>query len=112
MNFDEYQEKAMETNFSNELPDDCNPLLYYSLKLCGEAGEIAEKIGKLFRDRKGVYDQAFIDDIEKELGDCFWYQGAIAKHFGVLLSSVATTNIAKLKSRQERGVLGGSGDNR
>ena len=112
MNFDEYLEKAMETNFSNELPDDCNPLLYYSLKLCGEAGEIAEKVGKLFRDRKGVYDMEWIEDISLELGDCFWYLAAIANHFAIPFDLVAFANLHKLASRAERGKLGGSGDNR
>ena len=112
MNFDEYLKEAMKTNFSDELPADCNPLLYYALKLNGEAGEIAEKVGKLFRDRKGVYDMEWIEDISLELGDCFWYLAAIANHFGIPFDLVAFQNLKKLTSRQERGVLGGSGDNR
>lgn len=112
MDFNEYLVKAMKTNFSNELPNDCNPILYYALKLNGEAGEIAEKVGKLFRDRRGLADQEWVDDIELEIGDCFWYLAAIANHYGMSFSDVADANLNKLKSRQERGVLGGSGDHR
>ena len=52
------------------------------------------------------------DDLTKELGDVLWYLSAVANDLGIDLQSVAERNIKKLKSRQERGVLGGSGDNR
>jgi len=82
------------------------------LKLCGESGEIAEKVGKLFRDRGGLADEAFVDDIELELGDCFWYLSAIANHFGMSLNDVARANLSKLADKRKRGVLEGSGDHR
>jgi NTP pyrophosphatase (non-canonical NTP hydrolase) len=94
-------------------------IIYLSLKLNGEAGEIAEKIGKLMRDmQRGVSDG--IDDVpaewlwalEKELGDCLWYISQIATELGADLGGVMEQNIAKLADRKARGVLGGSGDDR
>ena len=47
-----------------------------------------------------------------ELGDILWYVAACASELGINLSYIAERNTAKLLSRQERGVLGGSGDER
>jgi NTP pyrophosphatase (non-canonical NTP hydrolase) len=52
------------------------------------------------------------EDLKKELGDILWYLSAVATDLGIDLDDVATTNYEKLKSRQERNVLQGSGDNR
>jgi NTP pyrophosphatase (non-canonical NTP hydrolase) len=51
-------------------------------------------------------------DLEKEIGDVLWYLAAICRDFDLSLQSAAEGNIEKLRSRQERGVLSGSGDNR
>ena len=50
--------------------------------------------------------------IVKELGDVMWYVSAICDELGVSMEDVARTNIKKLEDRQQRGVLGGNGDNR
>ena len=52
------------------------------------------------------------EGLKKELGDVLWYISALASDLGVTLEDVAADNVAKLRSRAERGVLGGSGDNR
>jgi NTP pyrophosphatase (non-canonical NTP hydrolase) len=54
----------------------------------------------------------FREDIEKEMGDILWYVADVCTLLGISLDDVATTNIAKLESRKQRGVLTGSGDNR
>jgi hypothetical protein len=41
-----------------------------------------------------------------------WYCAALANDLGVSLGEVCFCNIEKLKSRQERNQIGGSGDNR
>lgn len=79
-----------------------------TLGLVGEAGEIAEKVKKQIRDGKLVAG----DDIIKELGDVMFYVTAIANYFDSDLDEVLQRNVDKLNSREERGVLGGSGDNR
>jgi NTP pyrophosphatase (non-canonical NTP hydrolase) len=82
------------------------------LGLCGETGEIAEKIKKLIRDKKAILDEEFISEIKKELGDVLWYLAVLAKQFDLNLNDIAEKNIEKLASRKERNVLSGSGDER
>lgn len=79
-----------------------------TLGLVGEAGEVAEKLKKSFRDN-AVLDK---EDMMKELGDVLFYVAALANLYGGTLQEVAELNVSKLESRQKRGVLQGSGDNR
>lgn len=83
-------------------------VMYLTLGLAGETGEVAEKIKKYYRDGT-VLDKA---DLAKELGDVLWYLSQIALWADLKLHYVADLNLAKLYSRKDRGVLGGSGDNR
>lgn len=87
-------------------------VIYNSLKLCGEAGEIADKIGKIFG--KGIEPTADqIQDLKKEAGDVLWHLTNFCIDLNLLLEDVADTNVNKLRSRQERGVLmAEGGDNR
>lgn len=87
-------------------------LVYTTLKMNGEAGEIAEKIGKIMRDENSVLSTVHKDALLFELGDVLWYIAAQAKELGFTLEEVANANIAKLASRSARGKLSGSGDNR
>jgi len=103
MTFNEYQEEAKKTAI---YPTEYR-LVYPTLGLTGEAGEVAEKVKKMVRD--GKLDT---DGLKKELGDVLWYLAALASDLGVTLEEVATANVVKLRSRSERGVIGGSGDNR
>ena len=86
-------------------------LAYVALGL-GEAGEVQGKIKKILRDDNGVLTKEKRDAIGKELGDLLWYVARTASEISMLLDDVAEINIHKLKDRAERGVLGGSGDNR
>lgn len=109
--FDQYQKAAHAT----AMPV-CEDFAYPALKLAGEAGEVAEKFGKLMRDnRVHSWDDIPEDkrrELVKELGDVMWYIAEIATQLGVSLSAVAVGNIVKLQSRQLRGTLHGDGDNR
>ena len=87
-------------------------LVYPCGKLCGEAGELNEQIMKALRDDHGVLTEERFEAIRKELGDVLWYVAQIAVQLGVSLSDIAQENLEKLQSRQDRGVLGGSGDDR
>jgi NTP pyrophosphatase (non-canonical NTP hydrolase) len=85
---------------------------YPFLGLCGEAGEVAELAKKTIRDNNGIWTEDRRQLLKKELGDVLWYLAAIARDNGFTLDEIAQSNIDKLLSRKERGVLQGSGDNR
>lgn len=104
MEFKEYQELAKTTAIYPESAK----ITYPCLGLAGEVGEVCEKVKKHIRDGRDL-DR---EDLKKELGDVLWYLAAVATDLGIDLNDVATTNYHKLKSRQERNVLQGSGDNR
>lgn len=86
--------------------------LYPTLGLCGEAGEVADKVKKVMRDRGGVFDAEVRDDLRLELGDVLWYVAQLATELGLDLEDVATANLEKLASRAARNVISGSGDRR
>jgi len=89
-----------------------NRLVYPVLGLVGEAGEIANKIKKGARDNAGQMAYPTEDEIADETGDVLWYVARIARELKVALGDIAAFNLDKLFSRKERGVIGGSGDNR
>ena len=111
----EYQAHAMRTAI---YPDRLDNLLYPALKLAGEAGEVAEKVGKLMRDHGYSVGANFAltleqkESIIKELGDVLWYVAALADELGYDLQYVGGGNLDKLTGRLFRGTLGGSGDDR
>tara|TARA_R110001632_G_scaffold38349_1_gene96606 strand:+ start:410 stop:778 length:369 start_codon:yes stop_codon:yes gene_type:complete len=83
-------------------------LIENTLGLVGEAGEVAEKIKKLLRDNTRFTGE----DIIKELGDVVFYATALANYFNSDLQGILDKNIEKLDSRELRGVIKGSGDDR
>lgn len=104
MEFKQYQQLAKTTAIYPE-----NAKIFYpTLGLAGEVGEICEKIKKYVRDGREL-DK---DDLTKELGDVLWYLSALSGDLGINLEDVAIKNYEKLKSRMERNVISGSGDNR
>ena len=113
MKFNEYQDKSQKYDFF-EATDDLKSVGFSEkvLGLCGEAGETADKIKKILRDKDGVISPEDKDAITKELGDVLWYLAGIARYLNVPLSEVATRNLDKLESRYQRNQLHGSGDNR
>ena len=102
----------LESRSTARYPDAGNNLIYPTLGLTGEAGEVADKVKKLIRDHNGVVDQRFTDDVALELGDVLWYVAQLATELGLSLDDVASANLRKLKSRSQRGTLGGEGDHR
>jgi len=106
MELNEYQKEAKKTAIYP------SPIIYPALGLCGEAGEVAEKVKKVLRDNKGLFTDEKLKEIAKELGDVLWYISNTASDIGFSLEEVAQGNIDKLKSRQQRDKISGSGDNR
>jgi NTP pyrophosphatase (non-canonical NTP hydrolase) len=87
-------------------------LTYPALGLAGEAGEFADHAKKVIRDDGGEVTPQRREAMAKELGDVLWYVAQLASELGLELEQVAQENLDKLRSRMERGVLSGSGDER
>jgi NTP pyrophosphatase (non-canonical NTP hydrolase) len=87
-------------------------LAYPALGLAGEAGEVAEHAKKAIRDDAGAVGERRRAAMSKELGDVLWYVAQLATELGLDLDQIAQANLDKLLSRQRRGVLSGSGDDR
>lgn len=113
MNFDEYQEKAAKYDLF-EATEDLKEVGFIEkvLGLVGEAGETADKIKKLLRDKDGMVSDEDRALVVKELGDTLWYLAAISRYLNTPLSEVAEGNIEKLESRYQRNKLHGEGDER
>ena len=108
MNLNEYQEKALETAiYSKEYV-----IIYPALGMCGEAGEVADKVKKVIRDNEQEFSPEKKYEIAKEIGDVLWYCATLAHDLGYTLDEIAQMNYEKLHSRQLRGKLSGNGDNR
>jgi NTP pyrophosphatase (non-canonical NTP hydrolase) len=87
-------------------------LAYPALGLAGEAGEVAEHAKKAIRDDGGTVSEERRGAMAKELGDVLWYVAQLASELELDLDEIAAQNLEKLRSRQRRGVLSGSGDDR
>jgi NTP pyrophosphatase (non-canonical NTP hydrolase) len=107
--FAAYQRESRKT--WNEIPMN-HPIVYPTLGLTNETGELAGKIKKIFRDKEGVIGPQDREDLKKELGDILWYLTQICTELDLTLEEVAEANIEKLFSRLERGKIGGDGDER
>ena len=109
MEMNSYQDAARKTA---AYPDVGSKPIYPTLGLTGEAGEVADKVKKVIRDRGGVFDADTREAIKLELGDVLWYVAQLASELGYDLNEVADANLQKLSSRAARGRIGGSGDQR
>ena len=87
-------------------------IVYPTLGLVNEAGEVAGKIKKIFRDRGGAIGEADREALKYELGDVLWYLAQICTELDLSLAEVAGANLEKLFSRLERGQIRGDGDAR
>ena len=108
MELNEYQKRALETAL---YPKEVR-ILYPTLGLTGEAGEVADKVKKVIRDNDGDFSVERRLEIAKELGDVLWYISTLANDLGYTLEEIGELNNRKLSSRKERGVSSGNGDNR
>lgn len=110
MDINDYQQRTADTAF---YPDsgtgNDNAITYTILGAVGEAGELANAWKKALRDKDPVIAK---EKLRYELGDVFWYVSQLATELGMTLEEVAQTNLDKLRDRQARGRLGGSGDKR
>lgn len=114
MTFDEYQKQAIATDTFGGTPQPITTPAFMSklLGLVGEAGEVAEKFKKIYRDNQSQLSAEQLTEIQKELGDVLWYIQAMCNYLGLSLDEVAQKNLDKVLDRKHRGVSHGSGDNR
>lgn len=110
MTFDEYQKQAITTNLRKD--DNFHELMQQVLGLGDEAGEVLAIFKKWIRDGGADITKLDTQNVAKELGDILWYIAVVADDLGISFDDIAAKNIEKLKSRQARGTLSGSGDNR
>ena len=87
-------------------------IIYPTLGLTGEAGEVANKVKKIIRDGTNKNNENLVQEISAEIGDCLWYISVLADDIGVKLSDIANGNIEKLANRKKKGTIHGSGDTR
>ena len=87
-------------------------IIYPTLGLTGEAGEVANKIKKIIRDGSDSKDEKLVSEIKSEIGDCLWYIAILANDFDIKLSDIASTNLEKLANRKKNNTIHGSGDTR
>jgi NTP pyrophosphatase (non-canonical NTP hydrolase) len=86
MNLREYQMKARETAIYLKVKD--SKILYPTLGLVGECGEVAGKMKKLIRDDKWIMKPDRMTAIIKELGDCCWYLANICCDTNLELNTI------------------------
>lgn len=109
MNFNDYQEATKQTA---KYPENM-ALVYLSLGISSEAGEVAGKMKKWIRDGESkMTREEWVQAMSSEIGDVLWYASRLADELGLDLSQIAQENMNKLLDRKARGVIGGSGDNR
>ena len=109
MDFQAYQQASRAT--ARYPAAGANPI-YPTLGLCGEAGEVADKVKKVIRDQEGQFSAEVIEGLKLELGDVLWYLAQLATELGLELDQIASANLEKLASRAARNVIAGSGDRR
>jgi NTP pyrophosphatase (non-canonical NTP hydrolase) len=114
MNFNDYQKQAITTDTFGGKMDNLSDFgfLEKAFGLVGEAGEAAEKLKRIFRERRGELSDEDKHELIKEFGDVLWYISALSHYLGVTLDDVASQNLEKVLSRKQRGQTYGSGDNR
>lgn len=105
--FNTYQRESRKTW---SLVHTDHAIVYPTLGLVNEAGEVAGKIKKIFRDKDGVIGEADRQALKSELGDVLWYLTQICTELDLTLAEVAEANLEKLFSRLERGAIRGEGD--
>ncbi len=111
MDFDEYQKLASRTATFEGKQEEFK-LMYLTLGIAGESGEIAEKVKKIIRNDDGVISDEKREALKSEIGDVLWYLSQLSRVLGFSFEDAARANIAKLEDRARRGVIKATGDSR
>ena len=106
LTFNDYQKTTRETAIYKD------GIFYPALGLCGESGEVTDKIKKIYRDNNGIISEDNKEQLVKEMGDVLWYLANMATDLNVTLEDVARKNLEKIQIRQQKNLIHGEGDNR
>jgi NTP pyrophosphatase (non-canonical NTP hydrolase) len=97
--------QALAAQWAKPTDDRREELAKDALGVAGEAGEVADLLKKhLFH---GI--DLDVSKLRSELGDVLWYVAALARHAGLSLEDVATSNLDKLQARYPDGFKLGGG---
>lgn len=88
------------------------PWMYPALLLTSEVGEVTSILQKAMRDNGGIIPEEKRENLSKEIGDILWSVAQLCEKLDMSMAACARENIIKLRSRYQRGVIQGSGDNR
>ncbi len=110
MNFDDYQIAASSTssNTISSVSEDLDgtmfvePIIYPTLGLTNEAGEVAGKVKKIIREKNRVINSIDKIQITDENGEVLWYIADLCSALGLNLGNVAQRNLNKLLVRKSR----------
>ena len=86
MDLNQYQHKSRETAL---YPNRGHNPIYPTLGLVGEAGEVADKVKKVLRDKNGVFGNKEKSELKLELGDVLWYVAQLSSELDLQLEEVA-----------------------
>ena len=109
LDFSDYQRRAARTGGAVEVN---HPIVYPTLGLTNEAGEVAGKVKKIFRDRGGVVSEDDRVALTLELGDVLGTSPSSAHNSESISMTRQRRTFASLKTGQTRGRLSGDGDYR
>lgn len=109
VDFDSYQAESRTTA---QYPEMGRNSLFPTLGIAGEAGEVVEKVKKVWGGQDGVYTADDRKAIAKELGDVLWYMAQLATELHISLQDIACMNIEKIRQRQRTNTIYGNGDTR
>jgi len=77
---------------------------YTALGLCGEVGELANKVKKILRGDVTLEQRR--DDLRAELGDVLWYVSGLASDLGLELRPIAVEALENMSFTERRDIFG------
>jgi NTP pyrophosphatase (non-canonical NTP hydrolase) len=102
MTFQDYEESAMFTWAHAHPIESIETKAVVALGLCGESGEYADVVKKLYAHGHQYNDQTR-DKLIDELGDIIYYVAIAARTLNIELEEVAVRNNKKLAHRYAHG---------
>lgn len=93
MDLNEFQRKAL-LSVAFDKKDD-KALAHRTLGIAGEAGELANIVKKIIRDKNGQATDEDVRAIAEKLGDVLYYAAVLAEYFDLSIEEVATKILQK-----------------